>query len=48
MKSTWLLVAFICGAVLPFQAGLNAKLAKTHCEPFVCFSMFGAYWAWRL
>ncbi len=29
MKSTWLIVVFICGALLPFQAGLNARLGKS-------------------
>ena len=28
MKVTWLVIVFICGALLPFQAGLNARLGK--------------------
>lgn len=28
MKYTWILIAFICGALLPIQAGLNTRLGK--------------------
>ncbi len=33
MKLIWLLIVFICGALLPFQAGLNAKLGKSIDSP---------------
>ncbi len=28
MKSVWLLIVFVCGALLPIQAGLNTRLGK--------------------
>lgn len=33
MKLTWLIIVFICGALLPFQAGLNARLGKSIDSP---------------
>ncbi len=33
MKLLWLVVVFICGALLPFQAGLNARLGKSIDSP---------------
>jgi transporter family-2 protein len=33
MKLAWILVVFICGALLPLQAGLNAKLGKSIDSP---------------
>ena len=33
MKVTWLIIVFICGALLPFQAGLNARLGKSIDSP---------------
>ena len=33
MKSIWLLIAFLCGALLPLQAGLNARLGKSIDSP---------------
>lgn len=29
MKFTWMFIAFLSGAVLPIQAGLNTKLGKS-------------------
>ncbi|MET0634512.1 MAG: DMT family transporter [Chitinophagaceae bacterium] len=29
MKGIWLIIVFICGVLLPFQTGLNAKLGKS-------------------
>ena len=29
MKFAWLIIVFVCGALLPFQAGLNARLGKS-------------------
>lgn len=41
MKLAWLLIVFICGALLPVQGGLNAKLAKSMASPvyasMICF-----------
>lgn len=41
MKIAWLLAVFICGALLPLQGGLNAKLAKSIDSPIyasmICF-----------
>lgn len=41
MKIVWLLAVFICGALLPLQGGLNAKLAKSIDSPIyasmICF-----------
>jgi bacterial/archaeal transporter family-2 protein len=39
MKITWLIIVFICGALLPLQAGLNARLGKSIESP-VYASMF--------
>jgi bacterial/archaeal transporter family-2 protein len=39
MKLTWLIIVFICGALLPLQTGLNAKLAKSIDSPIYA-SMF--------
>jgi transporter family-2 protein len=39
MKLIWLLIVFICGALLPIQAGLNARLGKSLDSP-VFASMF--------
>lgn len=39
MKSIWLLIAFLCGVLLPLQAGLNARLGKSIDSP-VFASMF--------
>jgi transporter family-2 protein len=33
MKNSWYLVALMAGAVFPFQAGLNARLAKSIANP---------------
>ncbi|MEO6315260.1 MAG: DMT family transporter [Chitinophagaceae bacterium] len=33
MKLSWMLIAFVCGAVLPFQAGLNSKFGKSIDSP---------------
>lgn len=33
MKLTWYVIVFICGALLPFQAGLNARLGKSIGSP---------------
>src|SRR5450432_99049 len=33
MKIAWYIVVFICGALLPFQAGLNARLGKSIGSP---------------
>lgn len=33
MKIAWLIIVFICGALLPFQAGLNARLGKSIDSP---------------
>jgi len=32
-KITWIILAFVAGAFLPFQAGMNSKLAKTGGSP---------------
>ncbi|SDF08737.1 DMT family transporter [Chitinophaga filiformis] len=41
MKIAWLFVVFLCGALLPLQGGLNAKLAKSMVSPIyaamICF-----------
>jgi len=41
MKIAWLLLVFLCGALLPLQGGLNAKLAKSMASPvyasMICF-----------
>ena len=41
MKIVWLFVVFLCGALLPLQGGLNAKLAKSIVSPIyaamICF-----------
>jgi transporter family-2 protein len=41
MKLVWLLVVFICGALLPLQTGLNTKLGKSIESPIysamICF-----------
>lgn len=41
MKIAWLMLVFLCGALLPFQGGLNAKLAKSMASPvyasMICF-----------
>ncbi|SHN42367.1 DMT family transporter [Chitinophaga sp. CF418] len=41
MKIAWLFVVFLCGALLPLQGGLNAKLAKSIGSPvyasMICF-----------
>lgn len=41
MKIVWLLAVFLCGAILPLQGGLNAKLAKSIDSPvyaaMICF-----------
>lgn len=41
MKLIWLLIVFICGALLPFQGGLNARLGKSIESPLyssmICF-----------
>ncbi|GAA3916833.1 EamA-like transporter family protein [Chitinophaga oryziterrae] len=41
MKIAWLFVVFLCGALLPLQGGLNAKLAKSIGSPIyasmICF-----------
>lgn len=41
MKIAWLLLVFFCGALLPVQGGLNAKLAKSMASPvyasMICF-----------
>ncbi|HEY1200915.1 MAG TPA: DMT family transporter, partial [Niastella sp.] len=41
MKTAWLLLVFLCGALLPLQGGLNAKLAKSMASPIyasmICF-----------
>ncbi|SFO32572.1 transporter family-2 protein [Chitinophaga sp. YR627] len=41
MKIVWLFVVFLCGALLPLQGGLNAKLAKSISSPIyasmICF-----------
>jgi transporter family-2 protein len=39
MKIGWLIIVFICGALLPFQAGLNTRLGKSIESP-VYASMF--------
>ena len=39
MKFAWLIIAFICGALLPIQAGLNTRLGKSIGSP-VYASMF--------
>lgn len=43
MKTTWFLLVFLAGALLPFQAGLNAKLGKSLESPayasIVCFAI---------
>ncbi len=39
MKLTWLIIAFVCGALLPMQAGLNARLGKSISSPIYA-SMF--------
>jgi transporter family-2 protein len=39
MKFGWLIIVFICGALLPFQAGLNARLGKSIESPIYA-SMF--------
>lgn len=39
MKLAWLVIVFICGALLPLQAGLNARLGKSIDSP-VYASMF--------
>ncbi len=33
MKFSWYIIVFICGALLPFQAGLNARLGKSIGSP---------------
>lgn len=33
MKSIWLFIVFVCGALLPLQAGLNARLGKSIGSP---------------
>ncbi len=33
MKLLWLVIVFICGALLPFQAGLNARFGKSIDSP---------------
>lgn len=41
MKLIWLLIVFICGALLPFQAGLNSRLGRSIDSPLyssmICF-----------
>ncbi|QHS60421.1 DMT family transporter [Chitinophaga agri] len=41
MKVAWLLMVFLCGALLPLQGGFNAKLAKSMDSPIyaamICF-----------
>jgi transporter family-2 protein len=41
MKIAWLLAVFFCGAILPLQGGLNARLAKSIDSPvfaaMICF-----------
>src|SRR5688500_13151510 len=39
MKFAWIVIVFICGALLPLQAGLNARLGKSIDSP-VYASMF--------
>jgi transporter family-2 protein len=39
MKFIWLMVALVCGALLPVQAGLNARLGKSLDSPLFA-SMF--------
>ena len=39
MKFAWLIIVFISGALLPFQAGLNARLGKSIASPIYA-SMF--------
>lgn len=39
MKVAWLIVAFVCGALLPLQAGLNARLGRSIGSPIYA-SMF--------
>lgn len=39
MKATWLIIAFTCGALLPMQTGLNARLGKSIGSP-IHASMF--------
>jgi len=39
MKIAWLIIVFVCGALLPLQGGLNARLAKSIDSP-VYASMF--------
>ena len=34
MKSTWIVIAFLSGAFLPIQAGLNSRLGKSIESPF--------------
>jgi bacterial/archaeal transporter family-2 protein len=33
MKVMWLIIVFVCGAVLPIQAGLNSRLGKSLDSP---------------
>lgn len=33
MKLAWIITAFVCGALLPLQAGLNARLGKSIDSP---------------
>ncbi|ACU57762.1 DMT family transporter [Chitinophaga pinensis] len=41
MKIAWLFVVFLCGAILPLQGGLNAKLSRSISSPIyasmICF-----------
>ena len=41
MKLTWLLIVFVCGALLPLQTGLNTKLGRSIESPvysaMICF-----------
>jgi bacterial/archaeal transporter family-2 protein len=39
MKFVWLIIVFICGALLPLQAGLNTRLGKSIESPIYA-SMF--------
>lgn len=38
MKLTWIIVALVSGAVLPLQAGLNARLGRAAANPFMLHS----------
>lgn len=46
MKSTWFIIVFICGALLPLQTGFNSKLGKSVQSPLyasmICF-VVGAF-----